>query len=94
MPGFVSDAGMFADADVKLPPGVGTRTPEQVAQGVLRAVEHNRAEVDVAPLGLRLGARLGSIAPSLAGITQRISGGDRIASGLTSGQRAKLPRDG
>src|SRR5437868_13136035 len=30
MPGFVSKAGMFADAGVKLPPGVGTRSPAQV----------------------------------------------------------------
>jgi uncharacterized protein len=30
-PGFIRDAGMFAEADVKLPPGVGTRTPEDVA---------------------------------------------------------------
>jgi short-subunit dehydrogenase len=94
MPGFVSEAGMFADAGVKLPPGVGTRTPDEVARGVLRAIERNRAEVDVAPLGLRLGARLGSIAPGLAGATQRLTGGDRIAAGLASGQRAKLPRDG
>ena len=26
-PGFIRDAGMFADAEVKLPAGVGTRTP-------------------------------------------------------------------
>src|SRR5437763_14560433 len=31
LPGFISDAGMFADADVELPRGVGTRTPDQVA---------------------------------------------------------------
>src|SRR6202035_4882680 len=30
-PGFIRDAGMFADARVKLPPGVGTRTPEDAA---------------------------------------------------------------
>ncbi len=58
MPGFISDAGMFADSGVKLPPGVGTRTPEQVAAAVLRAVEQNRAEVTVAPLPIRLEPRL------------------------------------
>jgi short-subunit dehydrogenase len=94
MPGFVSDAGMFADAGVKLPPGAGTRTPEQVAQGVLRAVERNLAEVDVAPLSLRLGTRLGGVAPGVAATVQRLGGGDRVASELAAGHRAKLPRDG
>jgi short-subunit dehydrogenase len=91
MPGFIRDAGMFADSGVKLPPGVGTRTPEQVAAAVLRAVEGNRAEIDVAPLGLRLGAILAGIAPELAATGQRIGGGDKIAAGLASGQRGKLP---
>ena len=40
-PGFISDAGMFADAEVELPTGVGTRTPEQVADAV---VERDRAQ--------------------------------------------------
>ena len=91
MPGFVSEAGMFADSGVKLPPGVGTRTPEQVAAAVLRAVERNRGEVDVAPLSLRLGATLAGVAPELAAGFQRLAGGDKIAEGLASGQRAKLP---
>src|SRR6185503_18395250 len=50
------DGGMFHDANVKLPRFVGTKTPEEVAAGVLRAIERDRAEVDVAPLGLRAGA--------------------------------------
>jgi hypothetical protein len=91
MPGFISDAGMFADAKVDLPPGLGTRTPEQVAAAVLRAVERNRAEVDVAPLTLRLGATLASVAPELAAAVTRLGRGDRLASALASGQRGKLP---
>ena len=51
LPGFIRDAGMFADAGVELPRGVGTRTPDDVAAGVIRAIERNRAEVEVAPLG-------------------------------------------
>jgi short-subunit dehydrogenase len=93
-PGFIRDAGMFADSEVKLPPGVGTRTPEQVAAAVLLAVERNRAEVDVAPVGLRVGARVAGVAPELAATVQRLGGGDRIAEDLASGQRKKLPGDG
>ena len=32
-PGFVREAGMFADAGVKPPPGLGTTTPEKVGRG-------------------------------------------------------------
>ena len=56
-PGFIREAGMFANTGAKLPPGVGTRTPQDVAAAVIRAIEHNRAELDVAPLGLRVGYR-------------------------------------
>ncbi|MFF5262493.1 SDR family NAD(P)-dependent oxidoreductase [Actinomadura viridis] len=88
-PGFIRDAGMFAEAGVSLPRGVGTRTPGDVARATVRAVERNIAEVDVAPLGLRLGALLGGAAPALAAAVQRRAGGDAITRGLAEGQRAK-----
>ncbi len=93
MPGFVSEAGMFADAQVKLPPGLGTRTPDQVGEAVIQAVLRNRAEVDVAPLSLRIGATVASLAPELAAKVTRLGRGDRIASALASRQRQKLPAD-
>jgi short-subunit dehydrogenase len=89
LPGFISDAGMFADANVELPRGVGTRTPEHVADGILRAVERNRAEVEVAPLGLRLGASFASVAPALAASVQRKIGGGKVATELAAGQADK-----
>ncbi|MBA3329201.1 MAG: SDR family NAD(P)-dependent oxidoreductase [Solirubrobacterales bacterium] len=88
-PGFVSDAGMFADAEVQLPRGVGTRTPEQVARAVVRAIEHDKGEVDVAPLSLRLGATLASLAPDLATRINRRMGGDDVAAGMEAGQASK-----
>ena len=65
-PGFVRDAGMFADSGAPLPPGIGTITPEAVAAAIVRAIERNRAEVDPAPLALRAGARVAGIAPVLS----------------------------
>ena len=62
-PGFIRESGMFANTGVKLPPGVGTKSPQDVAAAVIRAIEHNRAEVDVAPLGLRVGTALASAGP-------------------------------
>jgi short-subunit dehydrogenase len=87
LPGFISGAGMFAEAGVKLPPGLGTRTPEQVAAAVISAIERNRAEVDVAPVTLRIGAAVGGAAPGLAGTAQRLLGGEKIASELADGER-------
>jgi short-subunit dehydrogenase len=89
LPGFIRDAGMFAEAGVRLPRGVGTRTPEEVADGVIRAIERNRAEVEVAPLGLRLGAAFGALAPELAAAASRRMGGEQVASDLAEGQRDK-----
>ena len=55
-PGFIREAGMFAEAQVELPRGVGTRSPEDVAKATVGAIERNRGEVDVAPLSLRIGS--------------------------------------
>ena len=78
-PGFVSEAGMYADTQIKLPLGVSTRTPEQVANAVVQAIVEDRGETEVASLAMRLGAGLASVAPSLAARGSRALGGDRLA---------------
>lgn len=88
-PGFVSEAGMFAESGARLPRGVGTVTPEQVAEAVAKGVERDRAEIDVAPLGLRAGTLFGSLAPVTAARVQRRLGSDRIAREMAEGQRPK-----
>jgi len=88
-PGFIRDAGMFAEAKVALPPGVGTRSPEDVAAAVLTAIEKNRGEIDVAPLPLRLSAVFGGIAPELAATVSRRLGAGEIARSMEAGQREK-----
>jgi uncharacterized protein len=89
LPSFIREAGMFAGTGVKLPFGVGTRSPSDVASAVLRAVERNRAEIDVAPLGLRLGAAIGAVAPQLAADVSRMLGSERIAAAMDAGHREK-----
>ena len=89
LPGFIRTAGMFAGTDVVLPRGVGTRSPQDVAAAVIGAIEHNRAEVDVAPVAMRLGASLASVAPALAAAVSRRMGSERIAAGLAESQRDK-----
>jgi len=88
-PGFIADAGMFAEAKVELPPGVGTRTPDQVAQAVIKGIEKNRAEIDVAPVGLRLGGWLFGASPSLVSAVTRKLGGQKVGAALGEGQRDK-----
>jgi short-subunit dehydrogenase len=89
LPGFIREAGMFADAGVELPRGVTTRTPEQVAAGVIRAIERNRAEVEVAPPSLRVGTAFAQVAPQIAASLSRRMGGERVAADLAENQRDK-----
>ena len=56
---------------MRLPRGVGTRKPEQVAEAVVRGIESGRAEIDVAPLSLRAGALASAVAPATAARLQR-----------------------
>jgi short-subunit dehydrogenase len=88
-PGFIREAGMFADADVRLPAGVGTRTPDEVAAAVVRGVEEGRPEIDVAPLGLRAGALVSTLAPNLTAPLQRRLGSAAIAEAVAEGQADK-----
>jgi short-subunit dehydrogenase len=88
LPGFIRDAGMFADAGAKLPPGIGTATPEEVADGVVKAIERDRAEVSVAPPQQRALVGFAHIFPSLAARAQRGSG-TKVAEDLARGQADK-----
>jgi short-subunit dehydrogenase len=88
-PGFIRDAGMFADAGATLPPGIGTRTPEDVAAAVVDAIENNRGEVDVAPLTVRVSAAFAGIAPELGANLVRRLGGEDVARQLYEGQADK-----
>ena len=88
-PGFIRDAGMFAETDIVLPRGLGSRPVEDVAVAVRRAVERDLAEVDVAPLPMRLGMRIAAVAPGLSARVQRLGGGDRLTQALAEAQRDK-----
>ena len=87
VPGFIRDAGMFADSGAKPPPGMGTSTPQEVAAGVVKAIERNKVEVAVAPVQTRVLAHIGLASPRMA--MRAVSGGaasktaDRVAEGQT-----------
>jgi uncharacterized protein len=86
-PGFIRDAGMWVNSGARLPSGVGTRSPEDVAAGVVRAIERNKAEVDVAPFMLRVGAAFSGLAPELSARASHLMGGTRVAESLAEGHR-------
>jgi short-subunit dehydrogenase len=89
LPGFVREAGMFADSQATLPPGVGTRSPEEVARAVLSAIDRDRGEVVIAPLSMRIGASIGVVAPAFASAVSRRLGSHRVAADIAAGQRDK-----
>jgi short-subunit dehydrogenase len=87
-PGTIRDAGMFADSGAGNPPGLGTGTPEQVAAGVVSAIERDRREVSVAPLRQRA---LSTISANMPELSSRIAGGlaERVADEVARGQTEK-----
>ena len=73
----------------KLPAYVRTKAPEDVGRAVVEAIEKDRAEVDVAPLSVKLGTTLARVAPGAAAAVQRRLGADRISAEFAAGQRDK-----
>ena len=85
-PGFVRDAGMFADTGVEAPRVMGTTTPDRVAEAVIEAIRGDRAEITVAPPLQRLLAHIGLVSPRLAHRAQSSEAGRRTAEELAERQ--------
>jgi short-subunit dehydrogenase len=88
-PGFIRDAGMFANTGVKLPRGAGTRSPEDVANAVIRSIRDNVAELDVAAFEQVAGSWLAHFAPDLVASFARMSDGERVAKEMAEAQKHK-----
>ncbi len=87
LPGFIRDAGIFARSGQRPPGGLGTSSPAEVGDGVVTAIERNRAEVQVAPLLQRLGVAIAHRRPGLAARITRGSA-SKAAERVVEGQRA------
>lgn len=88
-PGFIRDAGMFAETNVALPSAVGTNTPEEVAAAVVRSIVQGRGEIDVAPLMVRATGVLNGLFP---GLPMKIAGrfdDGRVGAEMAEAQRVK-----
>jgi short-subunit dehydrogenase len=89
-PGFVREAGMFADSGAKPPPGMGTTTPAKVGEAVARAIRRNASEIAVAPRRSRVLVNFAMRHPELAGrATRRGGAASKIADEVASGQADK-----
>jgi short-subunit dehydrogenase len=84
-PGFVRDAGMFAEAGAKTPPLMGTTTPNAVGDAVVEAIEKDRVEIAVAPLLDRVAAHAGLVSPALSVRAQSGAAGQKAAKAVTDG---------
>ena len=88
-PTFVSEAGMWAETGLKADPMAGEVTPVQVADAVWKAIEKNRAEVDVMPIQLRASLKIMAVAPGLFASIARSTGGTKPNDELGERQKHK-----
>lgn len=86
-PGFVREAGMFADSGSKPPPGMGTTTPGAVADAVVHSIEQDKMEIAVAPLQQRAASHLALATPGIALRAQSGGYARRVADEATAGDR-------
>jgi short-subunit dehydrogenase len=84
-PGFVREAGMFADAGAKPPPGMGTTTPDRVGAATAKAIERDKVEVVPAPPQLRAMSHFALAAPEISVRAQSGSIGQRTAKAVADG---------
>jgi short-subunit dehydrogenase len=87
-PGTIREAGMYADSGAKPIPGLGTGTPKQVADAVVRAIEHNKVEIAVAPARQRFLAHFSLISPGIAVKAASGSAGQKAAATVADGHIA------
>ncbi len=83
-PGFVRDAGMFADSRAATPAGMGTASPDEVGAAVVQAIEKDRGEINVAPRRQSALAKFAGRYPELAGRLSNqaaVKAGDEVARG-------------
>jgi short-subunit dehydrogenase len=86
-PGSVEDVGMFAESGAS--GKGGTVSSRAVADGVIRAISQNRAEVDVAPRSVRFAAAIAHHFPETFARMSRRLGADEQTADLAAGLRHK-----
>ena len=88
-PGTIREAGMYADSGAKPIPGLGTGSPQQVADAVVRAIEKNKVEIAVAPVQQRFLAHFALASPTIGVKAASGDSGQKAAAAVAQGQTDK-----
>jgi short-subunit dehydrogenase len=88
-PGFIREAGMFAESGANPPPGMGTSTPQAVSSAVVKAVKRDKVEITVAPLSQRALAHFALANPAISARAQSGSAGQKAAQAVADGHSAE-----
>src|SRR6478609_5213386 len=88
-PGTIREAGMYADSGAKPIPGLGTGSPKQVADAVIKAIEQNKVEIAVAPFQQRALAHFALATPALSVKIASGDAGQKAAAAVAEGQTDK-----
>ena len=88
LPGYVSEAGIFADRGATVPRLMGARSASDVARAVVRAIERESQEVIVTPRPVRPLLALNTMSPVLGDRILRILGVVRVQRWILEHQRA------
>jgi short-subunit dehydrogenase len=88
-PGTIREAGMYSDSGAPPIKGLGTGTPAQVASAVVKAIEHNKVEITVAPLQQRFLAHFALTSPGIAVKIASGEQGQKAAAAVADGQSDK-----
>lgn len=88
-PGTIREAGMYADSGAKPIPGLGTSSPQEVADAVVKAIEQNKVEITVAPVQQRVLAHFALATPGIAVKVASGDAGQKAAAAVVEGQLDK-----
>jgi short-subunit dehydrogenase len=88
-PGTIREAGMYADSGADPIPGLGTGSPQQVANAVVKAIEQNKVEISVAPVQQRFLAHFALATPGLSTKIASGEAGQKAAASVAKGQTDK-----
>ena len=91
-PGFIRNAGLFADSGVSAPPGSASRTADDVGNAVVEAIERDRGEIVVGSVGEKVWGALGALTPNTLAFVNRVFGGNDIAGALAASEAHRSKR--
>jgi short-subunit dehydrogenase len=88
-PGPIRDGGMWKDAGIELPKWVPKRYPHQVGAAVVKGIEADKPELDVADPTQKLGAVMAALSPRFAARVRGMLPVEELAERTAEAQRVK-----